>query len=140
NLVHVADLADQLLALIDRGVSNEVVNLGDLDVSSDDYFRHAARLAGRPIFFAPNWLSGAAGKAIPSTLWFLAYNVRVDTDKVRRLSGVATNRQLGDFFEPPARIVDARSLDAIREVVRSGRPYHAIGRGYFLWFNDRLAS
>ena len=140
NLVHVADLADQLLALIDRGVSNEVVNLGDLDVSSDDYFRHAARLAGRPIFFAPNWLSGAAGKAIPSTLWFLAHNVRVDTDKVRRLSGVATNRQLGDFFEPPARIVDARSLDAIREVVRSGRPYHAIGRGYFLWFNDRLAS
>lgn len=140
NLIHVEDLSHQLLALIERGVSNEVVNLGDLDVSSDDYFRHAAQLAHRPMFFAPNWLSGAAGKAIPSTLWFFAHNVRVDAEKVRRLSGVATNRRLGDFFESPARVVEARSLDDISAVVRSGRPYHAIGRGYFLWFNDKLSS
>jgi nucleoside-diphosphate-sugar epimerase len=140
NLIHVGDLADQLLALIERGVSNDVVNLGDLDVSSDDYFRHAAQLAHRPIFFAPNWLSGAASKAIPSTLWFFAHDVRVDSAKVRRLSGVDTNRQLADFFEPAPRIIDAHSLDAIRNVVRGGKPYHAIGRGYSLWFNDRLTS
>ena len=140
NLVHVEDLSHQLLALIERGVKNDTVNLGDLDVSSDDYFRHAASLANRPMFFAPNWLSGAATKAIPSTLWFLAHNVQVASDKVRRLSGVQTNRKLADFFEPPARIVDARSLETIREIVRGGRPYHAIGRGYFLWFNDKLST
>ncbi len=140
NLIHVEDLSNQLLKLIESGVKNEVVNLGDLDVSSDDYFRHAASLAQRPMFFAPNWLSGAAARAIPSTLWFFAHDVRVDSEKVRRLSGVATNRQLADFFEPPARVVDARSLDDIRAVVRSGKPYHAIGRGYFLWFNDKLTS
>jgi len=140
NLIHVEDLSHQLLALIERGVRNEVVNLGDLDVSSDDYFRHAARLAHRPIFFAPNWLSGSAGRFIPSTLWFLAHNVQVASDKVRRLSGVSANRQLADFFEPPARILDVRSLETVREVVRAGRPYHTIGRGYFLWFNDKLAT
>ncbi|WIY54047.1 NAD-dependent epimerase/dehydratase family protein [Devosia sp. YIM 151766] len=140
NLIHVEDLSKQLLALIERGVVNDVVNLGDLDVSSDDYFRYAASLAHRPMLFAPNWLTGAAGRAIPSTLWFFAHNVRVDSEKVRRLSGIATNRQLAEFFEPPARIVEARSLDDIRELVRSGTPYHAIGRGYFLWFNDKLTT
>ncbi|KKB09330.1 hypothetical protein VE26_05070 [Devosia chinhatensis] len=140
NLIHVQDLSAQLLALIERGVSDEIVNLADLDVQSDDYFRHAAALAKRPILLAPNWLAGLLGKAIPSTLWFLSHDVRVDTQKVRRLSGVVTRRQLADFFEPPARIVDVRSLDMVQDVVRSGRPYHAIGLGYFLWFNDRLGS
>lgn len=140
NLVHVEDLARQLLALIEQGVTNEVVNLGDLDVSSDDYFRHAAALAKRPMLFAPNWLAGAAGKAIPSTLWFFAHDVRVDSEKVKRLSSVETRRELADFFEPPARIVNARTLDIIRDIVGSGRPFHTIGRGYFLWFNDRLTT
>lgn len=140
NLIHVEDLSRQLLALIEKGVVNTVVNLGDLDVSSDDYFRHAASLAGRPMLFAPNWLAGAAGKAIPSTLWFFAHNVRVDVEKVRRLTGIDTQRQLAEFFEPTARIVDATSLDVIQDLVRSGKPYHTIGRGYFLWFNDRLKT
>ncbi|GAB5429714.1 MAG: hypothetical protein Devi2KO_31730 [Devosia indica] len=137
NLIHVADLAEQLLALIERGVANEVVNLGDLDVRSDDYFRHAAGLAQRPILLAPDWLSKLGGRFVPSTLWFLGHDVQVSSDKVKALSGVETGRSLADFFEPPARIVDARSLDDIRDTVRSGKPYHAIGRGYFLWFNDR---
>ncbi|MBJ3785481.1 NAD-dependent epimerase/dehydratase family protein [Devosia sp. MSA67] len=140
NLIHVEDLSAQLLALIDNGVVNEVVNLGDLDVSSDDYFRHAAGLAGRPMFLAPDWLAGAAGAAIPSTLWFLAHDVTVDTQKVRRLSGITTNRALGEFFEPAARVVPAKDLEAIRSVVSSGKPFHTIGRGYFLWFNDKLSS
>jgi nucleoside-diphosphate-sugar epimerase len=137
NLIHVEDLAHQLLALIEGGVANEVVNLGDLDVRSDAYFRHAAGLANRPILLAPDWLAGAAGRFIPSTLWFLSHDIRVSTDKVRALCGLSTGRALEDFFDPHARIVDARSLDVIRDTVRSGKPYHAIGRGYFLWFNDR---
>ncbi|UYO00003.1 MAG: NAD-dependent epimerase/dehydratase family protein [Devosia sp.] len=140
NLIHVEDLAQQLLALIERGVVNDVVNLGDLDVSSDDYFRHAAGLAKRPIFFAPDWLAGLAGKAIPSTLWFLSHDVTVASEKVRRLSGVTTGRTLADFFEAPSRTIHAHSLAVIQETVRGSRPYHAIGRGYFLWFNDRLTS
>lgn len=137
NLVHVEDLSRQLLALIENGVRNEIVNLGDLDVSSDAYFRHAAALAQRSILLAPNWLARAAGGLIPSTLWFLAQNVQVDTSKVRRLTGITTNRDLSEFFEPPARIVNADSLDIISGIVRGGRPFHTIGRGYFLWFNDR---
>lgn len=137
NLIHVADLADQLYALIERGVANEVVNLGDLDVRSEDYFRHAASLAGKSLVTMPAWLSRMTRRFIPSTLWFLAHDVQVTSDKVKQLSGVRTGRSLADFFEPPARIVDARSLDIIRNTVRSGKPYHAIGRGYFLWFNDR---
>jgi len=137
NLVHVEDLAAQLLALIERGVSNEVVNLGDLDVRSDDYFRHAAKLANRSILLLPDWVSSVAGGVIPSTLWFLSHDVRVASEKVRSLSGITTGRTLDDFFEPPARVVQARTLDDIRNTVRSGKPYHAIGRGYFLWFNDR---
>ena len=140
NLIHVEDLSRQLLALIENGVRNDIVNLGDLDVSSDDYFRYAAKLAHRPMFFAPDWLTGAAKRAIPSTLWFFAHDVRIDVEKVRRLSGISTNRRLGDFFEPPARIVQASSLDVIRDTVANGRPYHTIGRGYFLWFNDKLTS
>lgn len=139
NLIHVEDLASQLLALIERGVANDVVNLADLDVSSDDYFRHAASLAHRPMIFAPGWLTGAAAKAIPSTLWFFAHDVRVASEKVRRLSGVETHRRLPDFFEPPARIVPAHTLEVIRDTVRSGKPYRTIGRGYFLWFNDHLS-
>jgi nucleoside-diphosphate-sugar epimerase len=140
NLVHVEDLSAQLLALVDNGVANEVVNLGDFDVSSDDYFRHAASLAGRPMFLAPDWLAGAAAGAIPSTLWFLAHDVKVDTQKVRRLTGITTNRSLGDFFEPQARVVDAKNLETIKSVVREGKPFHTIGRGYYLWFNDRLST
>jgi len=136
NLIHVEDLGRQLLALIERGVSDEIVNLGDLDVSSADYFRHAASLANRPIFLAPNWLAGAAGRLIPSTLWFLSHNVQVDTQKVRRLSGVSTGRQLADFFVPPPRVVDVRDLDMVRDTLRKGRPYRTFGQGYFLWFNE----
>ena len=91
NLVHVEDLSRQLLALIENGVRNEIVNLGDLDVSSDAYFRHAAALAQRSILLAPNWLARAAGALIPSTLWFLGQNVQVDTSKVRRLTGITTS-------------------------------------------------
>lgn len=140
NLVHVEDLAQQLLALVDMDVANEIVNLGDLDVRSDEYFRHAAGLAGRKIRFVPRWLSGLAGRFIPSTLWFLGHDVVVTTDKVRKLSGLSPGRTLPEFFEPPARIVEAQSLDVIRDTVRSGKPYHAIGRGYFLWFNDRVGT
>ena len=136
NLVHVEDLSRQLLALIENGVSNEVVNLGDLDVSSDAYFAYAARLAGRPILLAPNWLGSVLGRAIPSTLWFLGHDVTVATDKVRRLTGLSTQRQLADFFEPSARIVQASTIEVIRDTMRGGRPFHTIGRGYFLWFND----
>lgn len=138
NLVHVADLSAQLLALVERGITNEIVNLGDLDVSSDDYFTHAARLAGRSVHLAPKWLGNAAGAAIPSTLWFLAHDVRVDTQKVRRLTGIVTERQLPDYFEASAQVVTARDLDTIRTLMRGGRPFHTIGRGYQLWFNDRL--
>jgi nucleoside-diphosphate-sugar epimerase len=136
NLIHVADLARQLLALVERGVRNEIVNLGDFDVASDDYFRHAASLARRPMLFAPAWLAKLAGRAIPSTLWFLAHDVRVTSDKVRRLSGLETNRKLEDFFEPPARTVHVHDLETIRATMRSGRPYRTFGQGYFLWFND----
>ncbi len=138
NLIHVEDLSAQLLALVERCVVNEVVNLGDFDVSSDDYFRHAAVIAKRPMFLAPNWLLGLARKAIPSTLWFLADDVRVTSDKVKALSGVETQRKLGDFFDSPTRRVNVRDVEAIREALGSGRPYRTYGQGYFLWFNDRL--
>ncbi len=137
NLIHVADLADQLNALIHKGVVNTVVNLGDLDVSSDDYFRHAAGLAKRPMFFAPNWIADLAGKAIPSTLWFFAHDVTVDSRKVRALTGVETNRALAEFFDPEPAIVDGSTLPAISATAASGRRFHTVGRGYSLWFNDR---
>ena len=137
NLIHVEDLSQQLLALIDNGVANEVVNLGDLDVPSADYFRHAAGLAGRPVLLAPDWLSGTARAAIPSTLWFLSHDVKVDTQKVRRLTGLVPHRTLADFFEPDDRVIRANSVDTISELVRYGKPFHTTGRGYFLWFNDR---
>lgn len=140
NLIHVADLSRQLLALVEGGVTNEIVNLGDLDVSSEDYFRHAARLARRPMLLAPKWLGNAVRPAIPSTLWFLAHDVRVDTQKVRRLTGISTCRQLADFFEVPAQTVPARDIATIQSLVRDGRPFHTIGRGYHLWFNDRLST
>jgi nucleoside-diphosphate-sugar epimerase len=140
NLVHVEDLSRQLLALIEKDVRNEVVNLGDLDVSSDAYFAHAARLAGRSALLLPHWLSNALRGAIPSTLWFLGHDVRVDTQKVRGLSGVETRRQLADFFPPQARMVKASTLEVIRDTMRGGRPFHTIGRGYFLWFNDPHGS
>lgn len=140
NLVHVEDLSRQLLALIEGGVVNEAVNLGDLDVSSADYFRHAAGLARRPIFLAPDWLARTAAAVIPSTLWFLAHDVRVDTEKVRRLTGISTNRALADFFDPAPRVIEARDLDTIRNTIESGRPFHTIGRGYNLWFNDPLTT
>lgn len=140
NLVHVEDLSAQLLALIDREVANETVNLGDYDVPSDVYFRHAASLAGRPVLLAPNWLARAARPMIPSTLWFLGHEVKVGTDKVKRLTGITTNRSLADFFEPAARVVNARELVEVQAVASGNRPFHTIGRGYHLWFNDRLAS
>lgn len=140
NLIHVEDLSLQLHALVERGVRNEVVNLGDLDVPSEEYFGHAAGLAERPIFLAPDWLTGLASKAIPSTLWFLAHDVEVASSKVRRLSGVETNRSLKDFFEPPARTIHVRDLDSVRETMRSGRPYRTFGQGYFLWFNDHKGA
>jgi nucleoside-diphosphate-sugar epimerase len=140
NLIHVEDLSRQLLTLVEKGIANEIVNLGDLDVSSDDYFRHAAGLARRPIFLVPDWLTSTAARAIPSTLWFLGHDVRVDTAKVRQLTDISPSRALGDFFEPSARVVPASELAAITALVRGGRPFHTIGRGYFLWFNDRLAT
>lgn len=136
NLIHVADLADQLNALIHKGVVNTVVNLGDLDVSSDAYFRHAAGLAKRPTFFAPSWMANLAGKAIPSTLWFLAHDVTVDSRKVRELSGIMPHRALAEFFEPRPAVIKANTLSAIVAAAQSPRAFQTVGRGYSLWFND----
>jgi len=140
NLVHVEDLSRQLLGMIETGVRNEIVTLGDLDVTSEDYFAYAAKLANRPLLLAPRWLGKPLARVIPSTLWFLAHKVRVDTQKVRQLTGFVTSRSLEDFFESPNLTVQAKSLDVIRDTMRSGRPFHAIGRGYFLWFNDAHGS
>lgn len=140
NLIHVEDLSERLLALVDKGVANEIVNLGDLDVSSDDYFRHAANLARRRVLIVPDWLANTAGRAIPSTLWFLAHSVRVSSEKLQRLTGVQPTRQLADFFDGPGQILPVLDREVIGGEIRSGRPYHVIGKGYYLWFNDPPAT
>ncbi len=66
---------------------NDIVNLGTMNVSTDAYFGAVGAITGHRPLFVPNWLMALVGKALPSTLWFFARNVAIDSDKVAALTG-----------------------------------------------------
>ena len=144
NVVHVDDLSRQLLLLIDRGVRNDIVNLGTMNVSTDAYFGAVGAITGHRPLLVPNWLMTLAGRALPSTLWFFARNVAINSDKVARLTGFHSNRALSDHFARRPSRSAPNTIEALRARQQSPHPFRAHGRGYHLWFNpphndDRVA-
>lgn len=137
NLVHVDDLAADLLTLVERGVRNEIYNLGDLDVDTEDYFHCAGDIAHRRVWLLPDGLAKAAARFIPSTLWFLRQEVRIDCSKIRRLSRRERSRPLRDYFPPSCWRVSGDDLDTIARIARQRQPFEIQGQGYSTWFNDQ---
>ena len=143
NLVQVDDLSRQLKLLIETGAHNDVFNIGTMNVASEDYFRQVGALTGRRPLFMPRWLMGAAERFIPSTLWFFARDVAINTDKLIAATGFAPKRALADYFARRPIHAAPNSLDALRERLASPEPFRTHGQGYHLWFNaphadDRL--
>lgn len=136
NVVHVDDLSDDLLTLVERGAHNEIYNLGDLDVATDDYFSCAGDIAGRRIWFLPDGLLRAASRFIPSTLWFLRQDVRIDCSKIKRVSRRERSRPLRDYFPASSWRVNGDSLEIIARIARQKQPFRVQGQGYSIWFND----
>jgi hypothetical protein len=136
NLVHVDDLAADLVLLAERGVRNEIYNLGDRDVATEDYFDCAAGIARRRIRFLPEWLARATGRFIPSTLWFLKKDVRIDCSKIRRLSRRERSRPLREYFPASRWRVKGDDIDTIARIARQRQPFRVQGQGYSTWFND----
>lgn len=134
NLVHVDDLAADLLALIEGGKRNEIYNLGDFDVTTEDYFRCAAEAAKRKVKLLPDAVSGALGKLLPSTLWFLRSDVRIDCSRIKAVSPRKEARALRDYFPIERWSVEAADLETIAGTLRRGEPFEVNGRGYSRWF------
>jgi nucleoside-diphosphate-sugar epimerase len=136
NLVHVDDLSADLLTLIERGVRNEIYNLGDLDVETDDYFGCAGDVARRRVWFLPDGVARGAARFIPSTLWFLRSDVRIDCSKIKRATRRDRSRPLRDYFPRGSWRVDGDDLETIARIARQKQPFEVQGQGYSAWFND----
>lgn len=144
NLIHVDDLARFVALLLERGVRDEVFNLGTQNFSSEDYFGEVGRLTGRRPLFVPDRLMTLAGKVLPSTMWFFGRNVGIDSRRVIEATGFRPDRRLAGYFSRPAREIRGDTLAALQAVQRSGQTFRAHGQGYSHWFNrahgdDRLA-
>jgi hypothetical protein len=86
----------------------------------------------------------AVGRFIPSTLWFFARDVAINTDKLLAATGFAPQRGLADYFARRPNHAVPGTLEALRERLSSPEPFRTHGQGYHLWFNaphadDRLA-
>ncbi len=136
NLVHVDDLAADLVTLVARGARNEIYNLGDVDVSSEDYFRCAAEAARRRPWFVPAALAALGTRPLPSTLWFLKSDVRIDCSRIKAVTGRQGGRPLPDYFPLARWTVKGKDLETIIRTVRQGQPLEVRGQGYSSWFND----
>ena len=144
NLVQVDDLSRQVKLLIERGARSDVFNIGTMNVPSEDYFGQVGALTDHRPLFVPRWLMNAAGRFIPSTLWFFASDVAINNDKLIAATGFAPARALADYFARRPNHAAPNSLDALRERLASPEPFRTHGQGYHLWFNaphadDRLA-
>jgi len=144
NLIHVDDLARFVSGLIERGVRDEIYNLGTQNVSTNDYFAEVGRITRRRPLFLPTPLVTLAGKALPSTMWFFGRNVGIDSRKVAEATGYHPQRRLPQYFSRLPRDIRASTLPQLQQVQRSGVPFRAQGYGYSAWFNpahgdDRLA-
>ena len=144
NLVQVDDLSRQVKLLIETGARNDIFNIGTVNVASEDYFAQVGALTDHRPLFMPRWLMGAVGRFIPSTLWFFARDVAINSDKLIAATGFAPKRALADYFARRPNHAAPSSLEALRERLLSPEPFRTHGQGYHLWFNaphpdDRLA-
>lgn len=144
NLVHVDDLSQQVLRLIEAGPRNTSFNIGTINVSTADYFAAVGAVTGHRPLFLPDWLLRSVARFIPSTLWFFARDVAINNDKLFAATGFRPDRSLASYFPRRPSHAAPDSLDALREHLSSPHPFRAHGQGYHLWFNtphddDRLA-
>lgn len=144
NLVQVDDLSRQIVALIDKGVRDDIFNIGTMNISSDDYFAQVGALTDHRPLFVPDWLMRGVARFIPSTLWFFGRDVAINNDKLIATTGFRPDRPLAGYFARKPNHGAPNSLEAFRERLASSEPFRTHGQGYHLWFNtphadDRLA-
>jgi nucleoside-diphosphate-sugar epimerase len=144
NLVQVEDLSRQLLLLIEKGARNDIVNLGTTNVSTDAYFGQVGAITGHRPLLVPSWIMGLVSRFIPSTLWFFARDVAIDSGKVAEITGFQSDRTIAGYFARRPNHGAPDSLEALRERLASPHPFRTHGQGYHLWFNtphadDRVA-
>lgn len=132
NLIHVSDVCATVERLLDLGISNEVFNLGGDELPSEEFF---AALRGGRSSILPSPLERLS-RWFPSTLWFLKQDVRMNSDRVRAVTGITPSRAQEEYFAPDL-LTDVRvsSLDSMKEVTESGAPFKAYGAGYSLSLN-----
>ncbi len=135
NLIHVDDLSRQVKLLIENGARNEAVNLGAINISTDAYFTQLAKSAGHRPRFIPRAMLKAIAGVLPSSLWFLDKSVAINNGKVEALTGFRPDRRLEDYFPRRPMLTRPATLDDLRALQKSERPYRTYGRGYSLWFN-----
>lgn len=134
NLIHVDDLCEAFARLIERGVSDEVFNLGGIDVASEEFFSAVGRATGRRIRF-PSVVQRSKG-VFPSTLWFLKSEVRVSSERVREATGFTPSHSLAELVAPdPLRDGRVDSVESMRGVQESGVPFKGYGAGYSVVLN-----
>ncbi len=144
NLVQVDDLSRQITTLIDKGVTNDIFNIGTVNTPSEDYFRQVGTLTDHRPLFVPDWLMRSVARFIPSTLWFFGRDVAINNDKLIAATGFRPDRPLAGYFARKPNHAAPNSLEALRERLNSPEPFRTHGQGYHLWFNtphadDRLA-
>lgn len=140
NLVEVSDLSRQVQLLIEGGARNEAFNLGTTNVSTEAYFGQVGAITGHAPLFVPDWLMNAVGRLLPSTMWFFARNVAIDSSKVADVTGFLSNRRIADYFARQPQHSAPETLEALRERLRSPHPFRTHGQGYHLWFNPAHAD
>jgi len=136
NLIHVTDLSRHLKSLIEQNISGEVFNLADQDVKSGDFFAAAAAAAGRKALILPGAITATAGRLMPSTMWFFAYDIEMRSDKLKAISQHKASRALADHFIALRADRVGAGIEDILDNARAGRRYQATGHGYSRWFQD----
>ncbi|MEP7239759.1 MAG: NAD-dependent epimerase/dehydratase family protein [Devosia sp.] len=137
NVIALADMSAFVSTLIEQGVRDEIFNFGAANVSSDAYFEALAASIGKRVHFLPGWLARLAAHFAPSSIWFAKFPAPIDCRKLVAVTGRQPEMQVKTMFTPnakPRRIV-ARTLDDMRAVQRSGRPFVAQGQSFSSWFN-----
>lgn len=144
NLVEVSDLSRQVQLLVEGSARNTAFNIGTINVPTEDYFAQVGAITGHRPLFLPDGLLRGVARFIPSTLWFFARDVAIDTEKLFTTTGFRPDRSLAGYFARRPSHAAPGTLDALRERLNSPYPFRTHGQGYHLWFNpphdeDRLA-
>lgn len=134
NAIHVDDLSLMTRRLIEREATNEIVNMGGVDLESHEYFEALGRHAGSRPRYIPDAVLRATRRIMPSSFWFLSDRLTVDLTKLEQLAGPVPRREPDALFSRWTGTRRPKTLQELQVLARSPASFTAHGNNYSSWF------